>query len=119
MSPGLNPFVKVRAVSPHNQAVVTCSRSYWNTHIVSRHREMEGQEALVEKTINDPLSIYQSDTHTARHVFYRPSELPPPLRAGFIRVIVEYDSEGKGTLLSAFHVMSAKFRETVMLWPQS
>ncbi len=57
---------------------------------------MAGQEALVEKAISDPLSIYQSDTHADRHVFYRLSELPPPFRGGFVRVIVEYSNEGNG-----------------------
>ena len=77
---------------------------------------MSGQEPLVALTIQEPFAVYQSDTHANRHVLYRPSTLPPPLNRGFIRAIVEYRG-GEGWLITAFHTMAAKKRETRQLWP--
>lgn len=119
MGRGLNPFRKTRAAGPHNNASVAWSPSYWESHILARHPEMKDHEDEAVKTISDPLAIYQSDTHAARHVFYRPSGLPSPFHGGFIRVIVEYDKRGKGLLITAHHAWEAKARETVMLWPVS
>jgi hypothetical protein len=94
-----------KAVSPHNGVLVTCSRRQWEQHIVTRHLEMDGGEAIVERVINEPLAIYQSDTHPRRHVFYRPSEFPPPYDRGFVRVIVEYKTRRWGGLRG--HVITA------------
>jgi hypothetical protein len=110
----------IRAVSPHNGATVTCSRRRWEKHIVAEHPEMDGAEAIVARTIGEPLAVYQSDTHTRRHVLYRPSELSPPFDRGFIRVVAEYRSGRwsrlRGYVVTAFLVAGPKKGE-ILIWP--
>jgi hypothetical protein len=111
---------KLKTVSPHNGAAVTCSHRQWEKHIVAEHPEMDGGEAAVERVINEPLAIYQSDTHPRRHVFYRPSELSPPFNRGFIRVVVEYRTRRwsglRGHVVTAFLVAGPKKGE-ILIWP--
>lgn len=78
---------------------------------------MRGYEAVVERTIREPLAIYRSNSHPARHIFYRPAVLASPYDRGFLRVVVDYTESARGAVITAFPVVGPKASENNQLWP--
>jgi hypothetical protein len=87
-----------------------------------RHEEIKEHEDWVRLTIEEPLAIYQSDTHANRKVFYRPFTFDPRVGQAWLRVVVAYNRSRltrrvSGVFVSAFAVTGPK-RSEVLLWPQ-
>lgn len=70
--------------------VIVCPEDCWENHIVAEHPEMEGWEAYVKTTIEEPYQVYQDGRHPNRKNFYKPFILPKPFHTQYLRVVVEY-----------------------------
>lgn len=97
---------------------VVCYSEWWDTHIVGNHPELAAHDQSVRRAIGEPFAVYRSNTHPARHVFYRPSDLPRPFDRGFLRVVVDYSGRELGRVITAFHVAGPKSSENTLLWPR-
>jgi hypothetical protein len=77
---------------------------------------MEGWEDAVIATISNPElgCIYQDKLYPNRHIYYRRQSQ----RKAYIKVIVAFDDEMKGTVVSAYPCVSMKPGE-LWIWPKS
>ena len=106
-----------------NDAEVWCSEEYWHDHVITRHPELAGYEALAARCIEDPLAIYRSASHATRQIYYRPSELRSPYNRGFLGVVVEFESatgsDKRGIVLSVHRRETGPSPDEVLIWPKS
>ena len=94
---------------------VVCSVERWNH--AAQHAELANHLPAVEEAIKQPMAIYQSAVHIRREVYYSPSTaLQPPYDRGYIAVVVEFDRNRQGSLITAFHALGPKHGE-VLIWP--
>ena len=68
---------------------VECDEQNWLVH-EARHPEISGHEDWVRQTIEDPLVIYQSDTHVVRMVLFRPYTFDRRVCKTWSREVVVY-----------------------------
>jgi hypothetical protein len=95
---------------------VTCSEDQLNHHILSRHLGMVGHEEDIKLTIQDPEFgfIYQDANRPERHIYYRLTAK----RDRYIKVVVEFDENQSGRVITAFPTSSGKSGEK-LIWTRS
>jgi len=101
---------------------VTCDKGSWKKHIVPKHKEVEGQEAVVEAAINSPGWVYQDKDFANRKLCYAKGVLPSPHSEQYLRVVIEYRTSrltGKesGHVVSAFACTGIREGDK-LLWSQ-
>ncbi len=76
---------------------IRCPRQYWDNHVLAKHPDLKGCETYAERALRSPKHgcIYTSKTQVNRHIYY--GELRSNIE---IKVVVQFDSEDEGTVVS-------------------
>lgn len=53
---------------------VECSEKQWDSHIISGHPIMIGNEQTVIDALKNPLAVYRSGSHPKRHAYFGTTE---------------------------------------------
>jgi hypothetical protein len=106
---------KIFEVNDPRGYTVVCSEEIWNSHILANRPFMKGWEDDVKSAIENPtFGIYQDANHQERHIYYR-------LHAGrqrYIKVVVKFDADNFGDVITAFPTDSMKAGEK-LIWTKS
>jgi hypothetical protein len=96
--------------------LVICTEECWNFHILDGHPELDGQEELVKKAIEQPSLpfIYQDKDYQDRHVYYSLDDSGEY----YLKVIAEFLNDEYGEVITAFWTDSIRPGEK-MIWPNS
>lgn len=78
---------------------------------------MQTREKDVKRTIQKPLGIYQDVSFADRQVYYQTVKLNPK-RTVYMKVIVRFENEATGSIITAFLTDSPKSGEK-WIWPSS
>jgi hypothetical protein len=93
---------------------VVCTEDRWKWHILSSHPWMTGWESEVMAAIQTPtIGIYQDAESENRHIYY----MLPEGRKRYIKVVVDFDDQAVGTVITAFPTDSPKPGER-LIWPE-
>lgn len=100
------------AINNYKDCTVSCSKTWWDTHIIGGHSIMVNNEKAVKDTIKDPDIVYESSQNSDREVYFKTSEFSTySLKT---KVIVEYSPSKKnpdnvvGEVVTAFPVKDEK-----------
>lgn len=95
---------------------VECDSNCWNRHILAKRPWMAGWEDRVIATISNPIYglIFEDSHFKDRNVYYRKQ----PDYGTYLKVVVRYSEDGKGTVVTAHPVDSMKQGEK-WVWPTS
>lgn len=102
---GKNDFI---ATNDYNGNEVVCSKGQWYSHIVKNHNIMYKNSDAVEDAITTPDIVYNSDQYDDRKVFFKSSDIATYGKKFKTKVIVEYDSDNNGEVVTAFPVKEIK-----------
>ncbi len=97
--------------------LVALTLTRWVGHILVRHGELRGQDAVILSTIEEPDEIRVDIEHPNRECYYRLGVLPEPFNRLFLKVCVEYgpeDAFGReavGFVVTAFPLRRPKVGE--------
>ena len=95
---------------------VVCDDGTWYNHIIAEHPEMEGWEAYVKATVENPYQIYQDHTQVNKKAFYKPFILPKPWHTQYLRVVIEYRKSRKlGYICTAFPCSNIR-KGDILIW---
>lgn len=94
--------------------IVSASDEWWTEHILKRRPWMDGWEELVEITLIHPEIIHSDKQHKTRECYYRTGV--PLDEALMLKVVVEFDKNNAGTLVTAFPTSRIP-RQEVKIWP--
>ena len=77
------------AINNYKGCTVSCSKTQWNSHIITEHAVMNQNEDAVKDTLKNPDSVYKSSQNSNREVYFKTSihSTYYPLKT---KVIVEY-----------------------------
>jgi hypothetical protein len=103
---------KFEVTDPRGKTVI-CTEDRWRWHIISGHGKfMEGYEDEVKEAIESPTEgIFQDAARPERHIYY----LRLPQSRKYIKVVVNFEDEDSGYVVTAFKTDSIKQSET-LLW---
>lgn len=94
---------------------VICSEATWQSHILANRPFMQGWEDEVQAAVENPtFGIYQDASHPERHIYYRLNTKKPR----YIKVVVHFDDEHSGNVITAFPTDSMKAGEK-LIWTKS
>jgi hypothetical protein len=102
------------ATDPRGYRVI-CTKELWHNKILAKRPFMAGWEERVRRAIEDPsLPICQDVSQHDRHIYYRLLD-----KAGirYIKVVVAFQTEESGKVISAFPCDSGKSGEKP-IWPE-
>lgn len=103
----------IEAVDPRGFKVI-CTEQQWRTHILRKHKFLEGWEETIKKTIEKPsYGIFKDEKHPDRNIYY----LRRSRRPFYIKVIVAFEGDN-GSVLTAFPADYCKAGEQ-LIWPNS
>lgn len=92
----------------YNGRKVICTDSQWHRHIVKNHEIMARNQKAIEDTIQYPDKVYTSDSNTNRNVFFKISTYATYATKYRTKVIVEYEEDNTGNIITAFPVKDEK-----------
>ena len=69
----MNENLKFKVKTPLKYDV-ECSEKQWESHIVSGHPMMKGNEQTVIDALENPLAVYRSGSHPKRHAYFGSTE---------------------------------------------
>lgn len=92
----------------YNGKKVICTNNQWYNHVIKNHKIMAHNQSAVEDTIQHPDKVYSSDSNTKRNVLFKESTLATYGTKFKTKVIVEYDSDDSGEVVTAFPVREEK-----------
>ena len=92
---------------------VVCTEECWDWHILNARPWMEGWEGRVSEAIEKPTFIGQDVRKQNRQVYYRLRRR----EMRYIKVVVEFEGEELGTVITAFPADSPKRGER-LIWPE-
>ena len=102
------------ATDPRGRRVI-CTDEIWHKNILVKRSWMEGWEEEVRQAIEDPsLQIFEDVDNKNRHVYYRRLTHRTPR---YIRVVVEFQREDFGRVITAHPTDSGKSGEKP-IWPE-
>ena len=79
---------------------ITLNELAWEVHVLTRRPWMLGWDEAVNQCLLYPDHIYQDKEHVNRECFYR---LTTPINTDkFLKVVVEFDADGIGRVITAF-----------------
>ncbi|MCL2171115.1 MAG: hypothetical protein FWB71_03085 [Defluviitaleaceae bacterium] len=87
--------------------VVSCTQSQWDNHILARHPNMRGNEAIVANTISNPHKIHPSKEPPGRDVYFAHSGNTNE-KLQFMKVIVAPPVNNEAEVISAWMQASIK-----------
>ncbi|MBZ0283490.1 MAG: hypothetical protein K8L97_22330 [Anaerolineae bacterium] len=92
--------------------LVICTEDCFKNHIVTHHSIMEDCEEEVKQAIEAPvIGIIYCDAHNVnRNIYYRKR------KSGYLKVVVQFDENGLGEVITAFPVSYPKSGEKI-IWP--
>lgn len=90
------------------------TREQWESHVVLRHPEMEGRESTIRQAVEEPDSIHEDKHMYRRECYYRLGI--PGAETRYLKVIVQFDEDNVGTIITAFTTRSTSPGER-HLWP--
>ena len=94
---------------------VICTQDCWNNHILEARSWMDGWEEYVAKAIEKPtFGIYEDANRPERNIYY----LLHTKRDRYIKVVVSFDNEDKGVVITAFPSDNMKAGEK-LIWTAS
>lgn len=103
----------IDVVDPRDLRVV-CLEAIWTNKILKKRPWMDGWEGIVAKAIEEPsLPICRAANNENRHIYYR---LMGKGKPRYIKVIVDFNKEHLGSIISAYPVDSGKTGEQA-IWP--
>ena len=102
---------EIRAVDARGYTV-TCSRYYWENHVLKHHPSLAGHEDDARRAIEKRDFIYASKSNPNRHVYYGPLSGRRPE----IKVVVAFDANNKGTVVSVSECSRRPSGEAI-IWP--
>lgn len=86
--------IKFTAESPLGYTV-ECTEEQWDSHIISGHPVMRGNEQTVIDALTKPLAVYKSGSHSKRHAYFGTTENASyGKKVLYTKVIVD-NSEGR------------------------
>lgn len=93
---------------------IICTEDCWNNHILRNRPFMNGWEDDVKEAIQDPTlgCIYQDAEREDRCIYYRLNRR----NNSYIKVVVNFDSNGLGNVITAFPTSAPKSGEK-LIWP--
>lgn len=92
----------------HWGRTVVLTETQWIDHVLPRHPELLGHDALVEAVLRDPHFVNLDATRGNRETFYAPSPLPPPYSRVYVKVVVEFSRVSLGEVKTAFFTNHAR-----------
>lgn len=92
----------------YNGNTVICSKQQWFGHIVSNHGIMKENKAAVVETIQSPDTVHESQGYENRKVFFKTTSSATYGKKFNTKVIVEYDENSSGEIVTAFPSKSTK-----------
>lgn len=102
---------KFQATDPRGRTVI-CTEETWVSHVVWRHPGMDGKEDEVKAAIESPsMGIFGDKLHENRNIYYRLQRN----RRRYTKVIVAFDDQNAGSVLTAFQVDAPKDGEP-LIW---
>lgn len=93
---------------------VTMTENRWLSHILWQRSWMDGWESAVELVVTEPDRIHFDKDFPERECYYRRGTPFNPQRD--FKVVVEFDSDGNGTIITAYPARKASPGE-LHKWP--
>ena len=102
-------------ISKFRQAAIECAKELWDNKIIANHREIVGQEELIEKVLNSPDVVTEDVDHEDRFCFYG-YDVYLTRRVPHVKVVVEWyvDPERDWEVVTAYEVPRLKRGEKVL-----
>ena len=102
-------------VDPRGYKIV-CSEDSLNNHIIPHHPMMKGQEEEIKATLENPELglIYQDANRPERNIYYKLRKK----RDSYLKVVVEFDKNNDGIVITAFPVSYPKSGEKI-IWSKN
>lgn len=92
--------------------IVTLDRRHWERHVLSKRSIMSRVEHLLTSTLRSPLIVTESSVRSNRACFYsRELEFFPRY---LLKIVVEYDRDDDGSVITAFLVESVDPGEAII-----
>jgi hypothetical protein len=93
-------------VDPLNN-IVYLTNERWNEHILPEHVELYGEEKLIQKTIEDPDSIYLDKEFECTHIYYyEHKKIELSYYGNYLKVVVGRELQGQ--ILTAYIDIKSK-----------
>lgn len=95
---------------------VTLTEHCWLDHVVPARPWLLGLKSCVATVLSDPFRIYADAVHQHCECFYRQNVLPdrPHL---FLKVVVEYDANDHGSVITVIPLRRLHKPGESQLWP--
>jgi hypothetical protein len=106
--------IRFAIVDPRGRTII-CTEDTWRWHILDFHPNMEPHEADVKLAIESPQwGIFADVDEENRHIYY----LTFPRQPYYLKVVVEFDENDNGEVITAFRSDTLKTGEK-LIWPTS